>query len=189
MTEQCEIPLADTPCGACGCEPAWLWPNGDVLCASCYHQGEKPNQVKTEIRANIKKARVARDTSTILRSHGKRSRQHPEADFQNQVVIPFLRLKHYKVFHAGQGMIPDHKGGWRWSTPASKSFPDIIAVPEKPESVPSHWPLLIAWECKAEGGVATEGQMAWIRSFDAVPRSSARVVRPDDWNEIAKELQ
>ena len=173
MANTCEIPLADTPCGACGCEPAWLWPNGDCLCASCYHEGEKPKQVKAEIRANIKKLR-----------------QHPEADFQNQTVIPFLKLKHYKVFHAGQGMIPDRKnGGWRWSTPANKDFPDIIAVPEDPESVPSHWPLLIAWECKAEDGEATDRQMSWLKSFDAIPRSSAAVMRPSDWDRIQVMLE
>lgn len=120
----------------------------------------------------------------------RKSRQHPEADFQNQVVIPFLELKHYRVFHAGQGMIPDRKnGGWRWSTPASPSFPDILAVPEEPESIPEHWPLLIAWECKAEDGKATEGQYAWLRSFAAVPRSSAKVIRPSDWDMIQRMFE
>ena len=87
-------------------------------------------------------------------------------------------------------MIPDRKnGGWRWSTPASKDFPDIIAVPEDPESVPSHWPLLIAWECKAEDGEATDRQMSWLKSFDAIPRSSAAVMRPSDWDRIQVMLE
>ena len=75
--------LSDKPCSSCSVSsPTWIFPTG-VFCAECYHNGETPDP---KVQALNSKARG--QASPLKRA----PRQHPEADFQNQTVIPFLKL-------------------------------------------------------------------------------------------------
>jgi hypothetical protein len=82
-------------------------------------------------------------------------------------------------------------GGWYWHhvrradravTMGTPGFPDVLAVhPDRR--------LLIAIECKAEGGRFRPGQWDWIRAFAQVgERVDGRVVTPESYDDLIYEL-
>ena len=177
MANTCEIPLADTPCGACGCEPAWLWPNGDVLCASCYHEGKTPKQVKTEIsdvyqRVNIGEkalnSKASKQASESRNGPMKRSkRQHPEADFGRQVdeLLKRFGWTFYFTWH---------------SIHSPAGFPDRVAV---------RLSRLLFIELKSAQGKITPEQQQWLDLLKGTGKVEVFVWRPSDWGEIVEILR
>ena len=178
MTELrgCEIPLANTPCGACGGEPAWEFEVG-VLCPGCYAHGALPNPKVVALASN-----------TILPTSGKRlTRQHLEADVQTQIVdadlargISESQLQDAVVklaTLAGWLVHAEHVAmsnkGWRTPIQGHKGFPDLVLVRSS---------RVIFAECKSERGRLTEEQMQWINWLEGTGKvSPVYIWRPSDW--------
>ena len=142
MLRQLDVmPLANKPCESCGKEPAWYFPVGDCLCAPCFHNGVIPKQVKAEIRANVKK-----------------TRQHPEADFQQQIIDLARHLGYEKVAHFRPAM--NRRG--QWMTPVAADgagFPDLLLV--RGERWDSDESRLVFVEVKGAKGKLSDAQREW----------------------------
>lgn len=72
--------------------------------------------------------------------------------------------------------------GWRWMhirrsdrvTMGMVGFPDIIAT--HPDRA-----VALAWELKAQAGLATPEQVAWVKALDGRIIDS-RIIRPEDYD-------
>ena len=106
VTPGYEIPLANTPCGACGGEPAWEFEVG-VLCPGCYAHGALPNPKVVVLASN-----------TI--SSGKMT----ESQLQD-AIIKLATLAGWLV-HAEHVAMSNK--GWRTPIQGHKGFPDLVLV-------------------------------------------------------------
>lgn len=120
-------------------------------------------------------------------------RNHPEADWQRQ-VIDLLRLHGFTVAHFGQGQMRI-KGKMQWATPAGadgKGFPDIVAL--KSQLIDAPWRNVrvhysgVAWEMKAGKNKATSEQKEWLRLFGLANFHTA-IWYPEQFDEIVELLE
>lgn len=101
-----------------------------------------------------------------------------ESAFQKQ-VIDLAHQFGWTVAHFRAAL--SQKG--RWLTPLqgdAKGFPDLVLL--KP-------PSLIFAELKAERGVLSDEQAAWISRLAQVPGVKAVIWKPRDWDDIVTELR
>lgn len=98
----------------------------------------------------------------------RQQRRTPEADFQRQ-VIDLAHLHGWLVAHFRPA---NTANGWRTAVEADGAgFPDLVLA---------RGGSVLFWELKADrGGEPSPAQRAWLAVLP-----SARVMRPNDWQEI-----
>jgi hypothetical protein len=118
-----------------------------------------------------------------------------EADWQRQVidllaVFGWQRWVHFRPAQTARG--------WRTAFTGHGGFPDIVAV--KPVSrwagegsdfsMPGGVPWrMVALELKAGRNKPTIEQVDWIASLDAIPGVDARILYPDQLDELVELLR
>ena len=191
-----EIEISQERCAVCGCSPAYAFPGGP-RCPEHYGEPADPKIVNLlkgpsgVLKIGSGKVQGARGQS----EPGGPKRNHPERDFQGQ-VIDLLHLHGFKVAHFGMGQMRI-KGKMQWATPAGadgKGFPDIVAIRDEPMRTNLNGPNYVrvygglAWELKAGANRATTEQLEWLRLFE-MAGFHAKVWYPEQLEEIKDLLE
>jgi hypothetical protein len=115
-----------------------------------------------------------------------------EADFQRQVldllaVFGWQRWVHFRPAQTSRG--------WRTPFTGHPGFPDIVAVRPVsrqagafPDGAGGAW-RMVALELKAGRNKPTIDQVDWIASLDAVPGVEARIMYPEQLDELVELLR
>lgn len=89
-----------------------------------------------------------------------------EADLQAD-VMKLARVAGWRRYHTRDSRRSHH------------GFPDLVLVRKG---------VLVFLELKAEDGIVTDDQQAWLLELQQVPGVVARIMRPSDWNDVERVL-
>lgn len=112
---------------------------------------------------------------------GRRTRQHPEEDFQQQ-IIDLAHLHGWRVAHFRTVRIQRKDGSVYYATPVQadgEGFPDLILL--------RGMDFIVA-EIKSATGRCSKKQTEWLNAWE-LAGAFVYVWRPKDWEFIEKRLK